>query len=121
MPAAASGDFCAVSSEASHLLRHALYDFSSVWVIADYTRLSGVSAGQFADYVAMVSLAKIKPGAHLGDSPSILKLFQGKPKAAPDGMTEWDQAFLNSLYSTDRTSTLQKSQIARVMVHDIVH
>ncbi|MGH8220736.1 MAG: hypothetical protein ACREUT_19560 [Steroidobacteraceae bacterium] len=118
---ASGGKFCSVSSEASHILRAALYDFSSVWVLADYTRLGGVSAGQLADYIAMVSLAKIKPGAHLGDSPSILHLFQGKPEAAPDAMTDWDQAFLKSLYSTERRTKLQPSQIVRAMVRDIGH
>ncbi|MGH8219350.1 MAG: hypothetical protein ACREUT_12440 [Steroidobacteraceae bacterium] len=97
--AAASSDFCYVSSDASRVARAALYDFSSVWVIADYSRLRGVTAGQFADYIAMVSLAKIAPGAHIGEAPSILQLFQGTPKAAPAGLTEWDQAFLKSLYS----------------------
>jgi len=118
---AGSGKFCTVSSDASHILRGALYDFSRVWVIADYSRLRGVSLEQFASYVAMVALAKIRLGAHTGDSPSILTLFRGKPQAAPDGLTDWDELFLKSLYSTGRETKLQTSEITRAMVHDLMH
>jgi hypothetical protein len=35
----------------------------------------------------------------LVDAPTILQLFNGT-QAAPAGMTEWDRAFLKSLYTT---------------------
>jgi hypothetical protein len=91
--------------------------FLSVFVVVDQGRLQqGITRGQFADYVAMVSLAKLKPELHLGDTPTILKLFDGAPTAAPAGLTAWDQAFLASLYTTDQGSRLQRSQIAHSMV-----
>jgi len=95
--------------------------FYRVFVIVDQTRLHGVTFGQLADYVAMVGLAKLKPGARLGDAPTILKLFNGAPRAAPPGMTDWDQAFLKSLYGTNQLAIGQSGQIARAMVRDIVH
>ncbi len=103
----------------THLAFNSIWTFSRVFVIVDRTQLQGVKLGQLADYVAMVGLAKIKPGAHLGDAPTILKLFDGAPQAAPTGMTDWDQSFLKGLYTTEQRSTLQRGQIARAMTRAI--
>jgi hypothetical protein len=99
--------------------------FSTIWVISrifvivDEKRLHQVKLGQLADYVAMSSFAKLKPGARLAGAPTILTLFDGAPDAAPIGMTDWDQTFLKSLYATDQISKQQRSQIARSMVREI--
>jgi hypothetical protein len=103
----------------SHLIFNAVWTFSRVFVIVDQRRLQGVTAGQLADYIAMSGFAKLKPDAHLGDAPTILTLFSADPKAAPTGMTDWDQTFLKSLYATEQKSKLQRSQIAHQMVHEI--
>jgi hypothetical protein len=103
----------------SHLVFNTVWTFSRVFVIVDQTRLQAVTAGQLADYVAMSGFAKLKPGARLDDAPTILKLFDGAPQAVPTGMTEWDQAFLKSLYATEQKSKLQRGQIARSMVREI--
>jgi hypothetical protein len=105
----------------SHLTFDTVWTFWNVFVIVDRRRLQGVKLGQLADYVAIVGFAKLKPGAHLGDAPTILKLFDGTPQAAPAGMTDWDQAFLKSVYATDQRSNLQRRQIAGAMVRQIVH
>jgi hypothetical protein len=76
------------------------FEFSGVLVIVDQTQLKTVSVGQLADYLALVSLAEIKPGASPKDGRSILTLFDTGPHAAPTGLTDWDAAFLKSLYST---------------------
>jgi hypothetical protein len=94
--------------------------FSYVYVIADQTRLHAVSRGQFADYVGMVGLAKLNPVAYLGDAPTILKLFDGAREPVPVEMSEWDKAFLKSLYGTRRVSQLEQNQIARSMLREIV-
>jgi hypothetical protein len=104
----------------THLQFNTLWTFSRVFVIVDSTHLHGVQLGQLADYVAMTGLAKLKPGAQLGDAPTILKLFDGAPRDAPAGLTEWDQTFLKSLYATDQKSHLQRTQIARAMVREII-
>ncbi len=103
----------------THLSFNSIWTFSRVFVIVDRTQLKGVKLGQLADYVAMVGLAKIKPSAQLSDAPTILKLFDGAPEAAPAGMTDWDQSFLKGLYTTRQTSIMQRSQIAHAMVHQI--
>jgi hypothetical protein len=96
-----------------------IWGMGRVLVVVDQTRLQGVSLGQFADYMAMAGLAQIKMGAHLGDAPSILKLFDGTPQDAPEGMSDWDRAFLKSLYATESTSKGQRGQIAHQIVRDI--
>jgi hypothetical protein len=79
------------------------FAFTTVLVVVDQTRLQGVSRSQLADYVAMVGLAEIKSDARLGDAPTILRLFEGAPQAAPAGLTDLDQAFLKSLYLNSRS------------------
>ena len=99
----------------------AIWGMSRVLVVVDQARLQGVSVGQFADYVALAGLAQIKMGAHLGDAPTILKLFDDTPQAGPAGMSEWDRAFLKSLYATESTSKGQRSQIAHTIVREMAH
>ena len=96
-----------------------VWQLAHVFVVVDQTRLNGVTRGQLADYVGMVALADVKSGANLGSAASILKLFDGSPEAAQKGMSEWDLAFLKSLYSTDQKSKLQRNEIAREMEHEI--
>jgi hypothetical protein len=104
----------------SHLTLSAMTTFSRVFVIVDRSRLHGVTFEQLTAYVAMVGFAKLTPGARLGDAPTILKLFTGAPQAAPADLTEWDQAFLKSLYATEQLAKGQSGQIARAMVREIV-
>jgi hypothetical protein len=96
-----------------------IWVISSVFVVVDQKRLHQVKLGQLADYVAMSAFAKLKPDASLGGTPTILTLFNGAPDAAPTGMTDWDQTFLKSLYSTDQKSKQQRSQIAHQMAREI--
>jgi hypothetical protein len=104
----------------SHLLLSKSWSFSDVFVVVDQVRLREVTRGQFADYVALVGLADIKPDAHLGDAQTILKLFDGAPQAAPLGLSDWDQAFLKSLYATEQISKAQRSHIANSIVRDVL-
>lgn len=110
----------AYTPETAYARFNVIWGMRQVTVVVEKARLKGVSLAQFADYVAMTGLAQIKPGAHLADVPTILKLFDGAPQAAPNGMSDWDRAFLKSLYVTDSTSKGQRSQIAHQVVHDIV-
>jgi hypothetical protein len=110
-----------VQPDHSYTRISAIWGMRRVTVVVEQSRLQGVSLGQFADYVAMAGLSQIKVGAHLDDSPSILKLFEGTPQAAPGGMSDWDRAFLKSLYATESTSKGQRGQIAHSIVRDLAH
>ena len=89
-------------------------------VVVDRTRLDGVSERQLADYLGMVILAEFKSKAHLGDTQTILKLFDGPPQAAPEGLSDWDQEFLKILYHPQWSLANPRANIARRMVGDLV-
>ncbi len=80
---------------------HVLY---RVFVIIDQGSLKGVSLGQLADYVTMVGLTHLASDTRLGSTPSILKLFETTPEAAAAGMTDWDRAFLKTLYGNSSSN-----------------
>jgi hypothetical protein len=111
----------AVQPETAYARISAIWGMRRVLVVVEQARLQGVALGQFADYVAMAGLAQIKVGAQLGDAPTILKLFDATPQAAPAGMSDWDRAFLKSLYATESTSKGQRGQIAHTIVRDVTH
>jgi hypothetical protein len=106
-------------SQSSHIRLNAVGAIYRVFVVVDQTRLSGANIGQIADYVAMVGLSQIKPGAALRDAPTILTLFSGGPQAARAGLSEWDREFLKSLYATDQKTVMQRSHIALEMTRAI--
>ncbi len=56
-----------------------MWSLERVFVVVDKSQLRGVTRGQLADYVALVALADLKPGAKLGDAATILRLFAGTP------------------------------------------
>jgi hypothetical protein len=123
LPVGLSGDCIGAAASprlGSKLLYGAIWNLTRVFVVVDETRLAGVSRGQMADYVAMVGLAKLKPGARSSEAHTILKLFDGQPQAAPAAMSEWDQALLRSLYATNEESKQQRGQMARQMLDTIV-
>jgi hypothetical protein len=104
---------------ASRVTRSAQRAFTYVYIVVDQGRLQGVTLGQLADYIAMVGLVQIKPGAQLSDAPTILRLFDGAPQAALPRMSDWDQALVESLYATEQAVTVQKSEIALGVLRQI--
>ena len=91
-------------------------DLDHVIVIVDATKLTGTTWQQLADYLAMVSLAQIDPGADLKDFDTILNLFSNS--AAYSGLTDWDRSYLRALYSFDqeRAPKAQAGEIVTQMV-----
>jgi hypothetical protein len=77
------------------------FAFWQVVEVVDQTQLQGVTLDQLSAYVAMAGLAEIKPVSQVVSTPTILNLFIGGPQAAPRGLTEWDRAFLKSLYTIE--------------------
>jgi hypothetical protein len=106
-------------SQASHLVLNVVWAIKKVYVVVDPTRFKGVRLGQLADYISMAALAQIKLDPHLDGDPSILTLFDKDPQAASGGLTDWDQAFLKSFYSSEQKSVEARSSIAHAMVRQI--
>ncbi|HEV2703211.1 MAG TPA: hypothetical protein VGV09_16410, partial [Steroidobacteraceae bacterium] len=56
---------------------------------------------------------------HLGDAPTILKLFDGAAATAEPGLSSWDQAFLKALYETDPSTKVQMNELGLHMMREI--
>lgn len=86
-----------------------------VFIIIDVDRLNGATAEQLGAYVAMVALAQVDPEADTGQFDTILNLFED-PSTAPSGLSGWDKAYLEGLYSVGSESRRinQRSQVQAV-------
>ena len=111
-----SSSFC---SDAGTRLRYsAVNSISSVYIVVDMNQMKDVSTIQLADYVAMIGLADVRPGADPGTVPTILRLFQDS-RGPPRGLSEWDQALLYSLYNTSQSSVVQGSDMEQTVINRI--
>jgi hypothetical protein len=93
-------------------------DFARVVIIVDAESVGSVQLAALADYVAMVVLAQINPHADTSAYSSIMNLFTSRGGDAPTQMTQWDLAYLDALYSSDRdaaSTVQQQNEIARRM------
>jgi len=85
-------------------------------VLFDRRQLVGVEVGQLADFATLHLLGGPRPGADLEGItvPTLMTLFRDGPKAAPDGLTEFDRAYLAALHSLDGEA-LGKPLAAKVL------
>jgi hypothetical protein len=118
-PAASDDGYPIIDASTSYAKLNVIWVFAKVLVVVSQAQLRSVTRGQFADYVAMVGLANLKPGASLGDTPTIMTLFDGAPHSAPAALSDWDLAFLKSLYRTDQSSKGQRGQMVNSMVREV--
>lgn len=81
---------------ASRLTTQIRDDLTKAMVIVDVERLGAVNLAQLADYLALVSLAQIDPEADTAGYDTVLNLFTDRQPAA--GLTDWDRAYLSTLY-----------------------
>lgn len=107
------------SSQASGMTFPIVESFSSVIMIADITRLEGVTFEQIADYVAMVGLAHVRPDSDVGSTPSILDLFSAAAGRSPQALSNWDAALLKALYNTPQGSVFQPLMIRTDIMRSI--
>lgn len=85
---------------ASRLTTQIVDNLTRAIIIIDVDQVSGITALQLADYIAMVSLAQIDPEADTSGYASILNVF-GAPEVS-DSLTDWDLAYLEGLYDAER-------------------
>jgi hypothetical protein len=88
-------------------------------IIVDVNKLGSATWDQLADYLAMVALVQVDPKANLAGFDSILNLFGGN--APPSSLTEWDRAYLQSLYKLNlyMLPRVQKGQLAQQLLRDL--
>jgi hypothetical protein len=103
----------------TRLIWNEVQALSSVIVIVDSSKLKAVSIGQLADYIGLMALAEVRLDTDSGTAPTILHLFAGPERAAPQQLSAWDQALLKSLYDTPQKSVMQLSQIKTGVLQSI--
>lgn len=95
-------------------------NFDHVIIMIDVARVGVIRFDALADYVTMVGLAQIDPDADPAGVSTILNLFAARDSGAtpPAGLTGWDVAYLQSLYSVDPNvirGSRQQRDIVRAM------
>lgn len=98
-------------------------DISSVIVVVNTSATGGATFGQLADYIAMVSLARvdprIDPNSDFAGAPTILKVFARDFASAPKKLTNWDEAFLRGLYKGSDPLVHKRAEIVRTMQEEL--
>lgn len=72
-------------------------DITSSLVLYDRSAVEGMTVIQLADYASMRAFAKVRPPEGHAKVDTILTLFND-PATAPKGLTDFDLAYLRSLY-----------------------
>jgi hypothetical protein len=107
----------------SRILASVAEDTFSVVVVVDPDRTGGATFGQLADFVAIVTLARIDLDADFASSPTILRLFSktdSQGEGVPKQLTDWDRAFLKALYGTYGPLLRPRGGIATSMANELV-
>jgi hypothetical protein len=88
-------------------------------VIVDTSKLGSVRWEQLTDYLAMVSLAQVKPDGAPAGYDSILNLFSDGNR--PAGMTDMDRTYLRALYEMDTMMLprIQRGVFASTMLREL--
>lgn len=80
---------------ASHIGSNTREALQRAIIIVDANQIGEVSFGALGEYLGMVTLAQVEPGADLTGYQSVLNLFAG---TTGQRITDWDQAYLQALY-----------------------
>ncbi len=108
----------------SKLTRSTRQDLALSYVVIDVAAIDGLSLAQVGDHAAMRALAQTDPrdAAAIGQ-PTILSLFADRNagRSPAEAITDWDAAFLKSLYETRRTVSagLQRSSMSRIVKEEL--
>jgi hypothetical protein len=111
---------CGTGTLGSRLAWEAVRAIYSAIVIVDLGRINDVNDEQLSDYIALVGFAQIRKNPELGVAPTILRLFAESDLARPQGLSNWDQEFLKSLYGGDSGNIMQLAEIKFRMDRDLV-
>ena len=114
----ATGGCVAAGGGDTNLSYGAVQQLTSVIIVVDSRRMININIGQLADYVAMVGLAQVRLSSNTGTAPTILSLFR-ETQPQVQGLSPWDAAFLQSLYTTTQSSTLEVVMIKQRMLEKI--
>ena len=93
---------------------------ASAWVVIETGATFGKSLAQIADYAAMRGLAMVRPAELAASQDTILALFEPGSTSGPAELTEFDHAYLKSLYRVParRWARQQVRQMADAIVRE---
>ncbi len=109
-----------INTLASRLRTEIQNDLRRAIIIVDLVQADRVSFRQLADYIAMVAFAQIDPEAKLEGFDTVLNVFADPAGAA--GLTDWDRAYLTSLYNAQlnqRAPGQQGGEIGALMARGL--
>jgi hypothetical protein len=104
-------------AQGTRLRNETRQDFARVIIIVDARRVGGANLTALGDYIAMVALAQIDPGADTAAFPTVLNLFNAPAGQAVTGMTDWDLAYLGGLYNATRSAVNAQQQRREISRH----
>ncbi|WP_312813149.1 hypothetical protein [Brevundimonas sp.] len=104
-------DFPTVEVTTTNLRIGLRSDLSSALIILDMEKLSGISVPQIADYIAMIALTRVNMDSDYSGYHSVLSINSDRDVS---GLTEWDMAYLRSIYSADLTHKLKSHQMSEL-------
>jgi|KBSMisStaDraftv2_1062788.scaffolds.fasta_scaffold41107_3 hypothetical protein len=97
--------------------------FKGAVVILDSRALGGLTVAQLADYAAMRAFARTDPSlVARASAPSILTILDAPPgSAVPITLTQWDMAYLKSLYASreNRLAGQQRQEMEHKMADEL--
>lgn len=98
---------------ASMLLRPTRQDINGMVVVIERAAVRGRSLRQVAAFVTMRGLARASDAQIGPGDDTILSLFKPRTAPAPEGLTDFDRAYLRALYQNDGTNAgpIQGSRI----------
>jgi hypothetical protein len=92
-----------------------------VIVVLDGAKVTHVKVAQLADYVVLAGLTEIDLDAPPSAAPTILHLFEPDAASAPDGLSEWDLAYLKAVYQVPQSDRMEKQVVASRVVEALRH
>lgn len=96
--------------------------FAAAAVVVESKALDGLTTTQLADYAAMRAFTRADPAKLPASAPTILSILEAPMDSeVPITMTNWDLAFLRSLYAAPATLTAaaQRSQVRRGVMQEL--
>lgn len=102
----------------SHVRMPLIRSLYSATIVVDATAAGKTPIDSISAYAALVAFAEMDADA--APSDSILGLFQ--PSSAESSITDWDMAFLKSLYRMplDRRSRIQRGHLVEALLDERV-
>ncbi|PWG02568.1 hypothetical protein [Sphingosinicella humi] len=95
-------------------------DLYASFITIDLDQIEGKTMQQLSAYVAMLALAQVDVANPIVAAPTILNLFHS-PETAPSDFTDWDIAYVRSLYDSNNRlkANMQQGTMANLVRREL--